>query len=191
MLFTLLGIASALLFIVGNVPYLTDTLQAKTKPHRITWGVVALLYGIGFANQYASGATNSLWLFAASTLVVGVVFLVSLRNGVGGRSGTDIACLTISLTGVALWALLKSPLYSILANIIANAAALWPSYQKAKKDPESETRISWLVETISLALAAISVGKLDWQLLLLPVASIILQSYMVYILYVQAPGTAK
>jgi len=183
MLFRYIGIASALVFIVGDIPYVSDTFKGKIKPHRITWGIIALLNAIGFANQYASGASNSLWLFGAGTVVTGLIFVGSLRNGVGGRTRTDVTCLAIGLAGIVLWAIFKSPLYSIFANIVADIAALWPTYRKARLHPESETRISWLVGTFSVMLAAISVGRLDWRLLLLPVASIVLQAYIIYLLY--------
>lgn len=182
----ILGIASAIIFIAGDIPYLRDTLIAKTKPHRVTWGIVTLLNVIGFANQHASGANNSLWIFGAGALMTGLIFLASLKNGVGGRTNSDVLCLVIGLTGVILWVVLKSPVYSILANVLADVAALWPSFKKAKKSPETETRISWLVGGFSALLATISVGKLDWQLLLLPGVGAILQAYMVYILYFEA-----
>ncbi|MGH9858085.1 MAG: hypothetical protein ACRD4B_09610, partial [Acidobacteriota bacterium] len=69
MIYTLFGVLSALVFIAGDIPYLTDTIKGTTKPQRVTWGVVSLLNGIGFANQLASGATNSLWLFGTATLM--------------------------------------------------------------------------------------------------------------------------
>ena len=186
MLFAYIGIASALLFIVGDIPYLTDTFRKKTKPHRVTWGIVALLNAIGFANQYAYGASNSLWLFGAGTVMTGFIFIGSLRYGTGGRSRTDLLCLIVALLGVVFWVLFRSPLYSVLANIVADVAALWPTFIKARIQPESETRISWLIGTISVILAAISVGKLNWHLLLLPVVSAIIQGYVVYLLYFHA-----
>jgi len=170
-------------FILGDIPYVLDTLRGKTKPHRVTWGIATILNAIGFANQYASGATNSLWSFGAGTVVVGIIFLLSFRSGIGGKSRMDIVCLTIGIAGVLLWVILKSPVYSIVANMVADLACLWPSFEKAYKHPETETKISWLVGFISVILATVSVGKLDWRLLLLPGWSVILQAYMVYILY--------
>jgi hypothetical protein len=190
MLFKLIGIASALIFIPGDMPYLWNTFAGKTSPHRVTWGIIAILNAIGFANQYASGATNSLWLFGAGAIMTGLIFLASLRHGVGGSSITDVVCLFVGLTGIVLWIVFKSPTYSIFANIVADIAALWPTYKKANKHPETETRISWLVGTISVVLEAISVGKLDWHLLLLPVASLVLQIPIVYLLYIAAPARA-
>jgi hypothetical protein len=185
MLFAVLGILSAVIFLLGDVPYLKDTLGGSTRPHKVTWGIATLLNAIGFANQYASGATNSLWLFGAGTLMVGAIFLASFKHGTDGLSRQDILCMAVALGGVGLWIILKSPLYSIFANIIAASAALIPSYIKAGRDPESETKISWLVGTASCLLSAVSVGRWDWRLLILPGAETLLQTYMVYLLYIR------
>jgi hypothetical protein len=191
MIFAVLGILSAVLFIVGDTPYLIDTLKGKTKPHRVGWGIVTLLNAIGFANQYASGATNSLWLFGGGAAMTGLIFLASLEYGMGGGTRLDWLCLAAGAVGVILWVLLKSPIYSILANILADVAALVPTFLKAIKYPETETKVAWLIAAFSSVLSTISVGRLDWQLLILPGVAIPLEGSMVYILYVYAPAKRR
>jgi hypothetical protein len=185
MFYEALGILGALVFIACDIPYLIDTIQSKIKPHRVTWGVVFLLNTIGFANQLASGASNSLWLFGAAVLMTGAIFLASLKNGVGGHTKQDIIAIVASAIGLALWALFNSPIFSIFANIFVATVALLPTYTKAKKHPETETKIAWLGGAIGALLATISVGTLNWHLLILPGASTLLQGYMVYILYLR------
>ena len=185
MIFTVLGVLSSIIFLVGDMPYLIDTLNGKTKPQRVTWGVVFFLNAIGLANQMASGATNSLWLFGSAFLMTGAIFLVSFKNGVGGHSRADTLVILAALTGLFLWYLFDSPLMSIIANVCVATVALIPTYKKAKIDPESETRITWLLGTISVMMAAVSVGELNLSLLILPVGSTLLQGYMVYLLYIR------
>lgn len=191
MMFQLLGILSALLFIAADIPYIVGIVRGHTKPQRVTWGVVVVLNVIGFANQFASGAKNSLWIFGAASLLTGAIFLLSLWRGVGGRSRLDIFSLVISLGGVGLWVLSGSPKFSIVVNILVGFVALLPTFAKAKKQPETETKITWLLGTVSVLLAAISVGELNFWLLILPVSSTLLQAYMVYILYIEAPRKSK
>ena len=183
MIFTVLGLLSAFIFIIGDIPYLLDTIKKTTQPQRITWGIVFLLNSIGFANQLASGAEDSLWLFGAAVLMTGLIFFASLWHGVGGKSKQDLVVLVIGLVGVALWAIFDDPVLSIVANMIAGIVALIPTFIKASKKPESETKITWLFGTISAVLAAFAVGEIDWQLLILPVNAAILQGFMVYLLY--------
>ncbi len=141
---------------------------------------------IGFANQYASGATNSLWLFAAAALATGAIFFASIPKGVGGHSKLDIFAIVASLAGVGLWIVFDSPLWSIFSTLVVVYASLTPTFIKARKHPESETGLAWLFGCISSALAAISVGELNWVLLILPVNSTLVQGYMVYLLYIRA-----
>lgn len=185
MIFAALGILSAIIFLLGDVPYLSDTIKSKIKPHRVTWGIVFLLNAIGFANQYAAGARNSLWLFGAAVFMTGAIFLASLKKGVGGNTRLDIFALVTSLIGVVLWQVFNSPFLSVLANVLVAIVALIPAFAKAKKYPETENGIAYVAGAVSSLLAAISVGKLDIVLLLLPVTSTILQVYMSYLLYIR------
>jgi len=179
----MLGIIAATIFIIGDIPYLIDTVKKVTQPQRVTWGIIVLLNTVGFANQLASGANDSLWLFGAAVVMTGLIFATSLWHGVGGRTKQDFIVLMIGLAGIILWLIFDDPLLSILANVVAGIVALIPTFIKARRDPDSETRITWLFGAISATLAAISVGEFDIQLLLLPVNAAIVQGYMVYLLY--------
>ncbi|MDB5163874.1 MAG: hypothetical protein JWS12_492 [Candidatus Saccharibacteria bacterium] len=187
MVFTALGIISSLIFLACDTPYLLDTIKNRIKPHRVTWGIIFLLNATEFANQLASGARNSLWIFGAATLMTGAIFAASLKNGVGGHTMLDIFSLTCCMIGLLLWTLFNSPSFSIFASIFVAIFALIPTYVKARKAPETETRIAFLGGCIASALAAVAVGKLDWHLLILPISGSIEQAYMVYLLYVR-PG---
>ncbi len=178
----LIGILSSIVFIVGDIPYILDTFKGKTKPHRVTWGVVFLLNTVGFLNQYASGARNSLWLFGAAVMVTGLIFLSSFRFGVGGKARLDIFAIVFSLLGVCLWIILKEPLISIVANLLVGVVCFLPALKKAWLDPESETLSAYIFGAVSSLLAAVSVGALRTDLLLLPVASVVLQVAMAAIL---------
>jgi hypothetical protein len=97
MLFVALGILSGLVIVSGDVTYIIDAYKARTTPHRITWFIFTVLNIIDFANQAASGATNSLWLFAGAALATSIIFIISLFRGVGGYTKRDILILTGAL----------------------------------------------------------------------------------------------
>lgn len=138
-----------------------------------------------FANQRASGADSSLWLYGASVFAAGAIFLASVKNGVGGRTKMDMFSMVTSLTGVALWVAFNSPLLSIIANLFATIVAVTPTILKARRDPEPETRIAFLLGGVSSAMGAVSVDKFDLNLLILPIAGFFIQAYIVYLLYLR------
>jgi hypothetical protein len=182
MIFKVLGILSSIIFFVGDMPYFIEALKGKIKPHRISWGIAFLLSIIGFANQFAAGARNSLWIVGAAIIAVGAIFTVSIFKGTGGKAKQDIIALTISLMGVVMWIIAKNPAVSIMANIFASFVGMYPTILKAKNHPETEHVSAFLFGSISSAIAMISVGKLDFILLVGPLFGAIIQAYLVYLI---------
>ena len=177
-----LGILAGIVSFASNIPYIYDTIKKKTKPHRVTWGIFFLLNIIFLGNQLAAGATNSIWLVVAFAIATGTVFALSLERGIGGTTKLDIIVLLGALVGVVIWQLLNAPLASVVANLIVASIATIPTYKKAWTHPETETKVSYSVGAFSAFLAAISVGKWDAALLLLPMYSIVYQGSIFLIL---------
>jgi hypothetical protein len=185
MFFTFLGILSSLVFIAADLPYAIQTYKRKVQPHRVTWFIIFVLNVISFINQAASGASNSLWIFGAGVIATFSVFILSINRGVGGYSKVDIAALVGATIGLLLWWLLGTPLASIIATVVVSMIALVPTYIKSYHNPKSESKFPWLIASISTFLAAISVGKLDYRLLILPVYSTIVQAGVYVLLEVR------
>lgn len=185
----ILGIASGITLVIADIPYIRDILKGKTKPQRVTWGSIAFMNIIGFANQLASGATNSLWLFGTAVIVCGLIFILSLFKGVGGHSKLDIFAIVFAVIGVLLWWLFNSPEISILVTFAVSLVTFAPTLAKTRRHPESETGITWVIGVLSASLGTLSVGALDWRLLLPPLTGVVLQSVMVYFIYFEKkPG---
>ncbi len=181
-MFAAIGIFAGILSFLANIPYIIDTVKKKTKPHRVTWGVFFLLNIIFLANQLAAGATSSIWLVVAFAISTFTVFILSLRFGVGGTTKLDILVLLGAISGVIVWQLLDSPAPSIIANLIVAAVASIPTYKKAWTHPQTETTISYAVGAIAAILSAVSIGKFDILLLLLPIYSVAYQGSISIIL---------
>lgn len=154
-----LGILSGLLIIVADIPYIWNALKRKTQPHRVTWFIIFLINLIALANQHASGAKSSLLYFIGATLITFIVFIISLFNGVGGFKKLDIIVLVGAVLGLFIWYLTDSPTASVVANTLVALIGIIPTFVKTYNHPESETKITWLIGTISALLAVISVGK--------------------------------
>lgn len=190
MIFTLLGMLSGLLLIMADIPYFLNAYWRKTQPHRVTWLVIFLINITSFANQLASGATSSLWFFAGASLASFSILVLSLSRGVGGYSKLDATVLAGSLLGLVLWWWFDAPLASILANVVVGILAFIPTFIKVYGNPKSETKITWLLATISALCGALSVGELDITLLMLPINAIIVQASLFILIEVRERSLA-
>ena len=185
----LLGFVSGILAVLAYVPYLRDTRRGRTTPSRTSWGIFAALSLINIANQLALGATNSVWVVVGFAFSSVVIFVASIRRGVGGFAALDVACVAVSLAGLTAWLVLQTPTIWLACNLAIASAGLVPTVVKAFHDPESETLVTWLVGGVSSVLAAISVGHLRLSLLLLPVFYAAVQIFLSLIILVLRKGT--
>lgn len=178
----IIGVLGGLLAIAGSIPYMIDAYKKKITPHRITWGIFTLVDIIAIANQLAAGATNSVWLVVGFALANLTIFVLSLRHGSGGTERLDIIVLCGAILGVIAWQISGHPIASIIANLVVITLAMTPTYKKGWIDPKSETSTVFLLGAIASLLAAISVGRLDYILLLTPVYTFAIQGMLFIVL---------
>jgi hypothetical protein len=160
---------SALLTMCCVFPYLRDMAMRRTRPHRVTWFVFALLSAIAAINQREAAAMAGAWLAAGSAAGFGVVFLASIRAGTGGRTLPDIICLTIGIAGTLLSIVMQKPMLAVIAVVVAEISAVWVTARKACRDPESETLSTWMIDALAGGVAILAVAEPSPVTLLYPV----------------------
>lgn len=164
----LFGFLSGLFATVEFIPYIRNILKGKTKPQRTTFFIYTVINTISFTSQLAKGATNSLWLpfvFFSGTLIV---FLLSVKRGVGGFQTKDYIVLVIAGFGLLAWYLSKEAAIALYSVILIDAAGTYLTIEKAYKHPESETLITWVLSSLAGFLAFLSVGSLNSVLISFP-----------------------
>lgn len=163
------GLTSGLLSALAYIPYVKDILEHKTKPARASWGIWLALGMIAFFSQLAKGATNSLWLTAIQAVAgVILVFLLSLKFGVGGLTRGNFLVVTAASIGLVLWYFASEPALALLINIAIGTIGGSVTVVKAYQDPGSETLSSWLLFGTAGVFAMLAVGKFDFILLVYP-----------------------
>lgn len=164
----IIGLISGLITIIAVIPYIRDVIRKTTRPERASWFIWLVLGGIAFFSQMAKGATNSLWMTALSTISVLTVFLLSLKYGEGGLVKRDIIALIFSMFGLVLWYFTKDAITALIIVILVDLSGTVLTLIKSYKDPESETFSTWILASAAGLLGTISVGSINWALLIYP-----------------------
>jgi hypothetical protein len=162
---SLAGVTSVL----EAAPYIRDVIGRSTRPHRGTWLIWSVLSILALSSQVADGAAWSIVMVAADAFLTSVIFLLSIRRGVGGLSPSDLTVLAIAAVGVAAWAASSTPIVATAFVVFADTLAIGLMLPKTWRDPASETCALYALASISGILSALAVGGLDPSLLLFPV----------------------
>jgi hypothetical protein len=118
--------------------YIVSIIRGRSKPHRITRFVLLAVVLIATLSFHAAADTPT---YILNTVLLGgnvVMFLLSLKYGMGGWAKSDIVCLTIAIIGIILWQISGNPFLSIYALVLADIAGMLPTVIKTYHSPQTE-----------------------------------------------------
>lgn len=163
-----IGIIAGIISLTAFPPYIYDMIKGTTKPERASWLIWTVLSLIAFTSQIAEGARWSLVLIGVQTFGITLTFLLSLKFGYGGLKKRDIISLFVAALGLLLWGITNQPITALILVIIVDIAGAWLTVYKAYENPDSETEITWWLDSIASLLGMIAVGALIPKLLIYP-----------------------
>jgi hypothetical protein len=164
----LLGLLAGVVGIADTVPYVRDTARGSTRPHRGTWLIWSVLAIVVCLSQRADGASWSLIMAATQAVLTSAVFLLSVRRGEGGLSPANMLMIALAGGGVIGWILADQPVVATACVIAADLIGAAMMVPKTYRDPGSETLATFVLASLSGALAAGAVDAPDPSLLLYP-----------------------
>ncbi|KNG92274.1 hypothetical protein [Pseudaestuariivita atlantica] len=165
----LMGLTAAALGTLAYLPYLRDTLRGDTRPHRATWLIWAVLSSISTVSQAYEGATSSLWFSGVQSGGTIIVFLLSIRMGMGSYlSRADALTLLAAVCGLGLWYATEDAVYALTISISISALGGVATVLKSYREPGTETLSCWYLNLAAAGIAVIVVGEVNWVLLAYP-----------------------
>ncbi len=176
------GILSGVIPALGALPYLKDTLDTKTKPHRASFLIWTMLGLIAVGSQFAQGASWSLIFPAEETIGPLVIFILALRQGEGGFSKWDKLAIAAAMFGLIIWYFTKDPLTALIITVAVDTIGTVLTVHKTYLDPHSETFSTWLLACVGGLLASLAVGKLSFALLLYPIYLFVANGAVVFVM---------
>jgi hypothetical protein len=140
-----LGISAGLLSLVGFFFYIADIFNKKTEPNRVTWCIWTLVGGILCISYFIENDYNDSFIWVPLSYFVGplIIFILSLRYGVGGKNKGDLYILALSVGSIILWLITGRPWLAMITNIIADFLGAIPTLLKAYHCPDTESQWAW------------------------------------------------
>lgn len=179
----ILGIFSVALVVLNYVPYYSDILRNKTKPHSFTWLIWSLISGIGFFAQIADNAGPGAWVTGIASAACFGIFLLSLRKGERDIAFIDYVSLLFAGCALVAWSLTDEPLYASILVTITDLIAVIPTARKSFYKPYEETAISYLVAGFQFIIALTALNNFSLTTALYP-AFLIFANWGMYVLLI-------
>jgi hypothetical protein len=184
----ILSILSGILFVVAFIPYIIFILRSKNsseegKPIKATWLIWASLDTITLIGMIIGHSVNGQIIGAVSG--AWIVFFLSLKYGKPGWTKIDKWCLGGAMIGIMLLIVIKNPAVGMSVSLTSVFLGSIPTFKSAWERPERENKLAWFIYFLSSAIAVLAIPKWDIQNALQPVCFMVIETTMMFILFIK------
>ena len=167
---------------ISSLLYIVSMLKGKTKPQRVTRFVVFVTIFLGTFALYANHDWPTFWLNVVYCISNLLIFLFSIKYGIGGWAKTDIACLVISGIGIIIWQITSEPLLALFASIFANIIGNIPAILKTYKFPKTETWIYYFLGIFANGIILFAQKSFEFGRYIFPVYIVFLNATFIFLI---------
>ncbi|RJR15833.1 hypothetical protein C4579_01280 [Candidatus Microgenomates bacterium] len=132
-----LWISNVLVFAAFSI-YIYSILKGWAKPHRTTRFVLLIITSLATFSLIAQHNQVAVWLAGIAAIMSAMVFVLTLKYGMGGWAKIDLACLIIALFGIIIWQITNNPATALFAAILADFTGVVPTIIKIYHHPQTE-----------------------------------------------------
>lgn len=148
---------SSIFALISPIIYSKAILKGEAKPHRTTRLVLLIITSLTTASLFAQHDRVAIWLAGVSTLQSILIFILSIKHGMGGWAKTDIICLIVALIGIILWKVTQNPVVALYFAIGADFTGMVPALIKTYRFPHTEVWTFYLLDVFAAIFSLMAV----------------------------------
>lgn len=180
------SLIAGILCLLAFVPYIWAILKGETKPSKATWLIWVSLDSITLYGMYLERSLNGQIIGAAiGSLAITVLAMV---YGTPGYTRLDECCFAAAVISIGL--MFYNPQWAMLASLAAIFVGAFPTFRSAWKDPSREDKLAWTTFFLSCLFAMGAIPKWTVEDAAQPVTFLVIESVMMYLLYVRPAKVA-
>jgi hypothetical protein len=160
--------ASGIVLLLGNIPYIISIRRGATRPNLVTWGIWTTIGFILLGSYQAIGATNTLWLLIAQVISQCVITIYAFKYSQGSWNRLDRICLAGAGLSLLLWWQSGSPLVALLMNTAMDLLGAIPTIKKVYYDPTSEDLRAWAIYFVAAVLNLLAIDNFSISFIVFP-----------------------
>jgi len=174
---------SSILLLGSLFAYLPGILNGIVKPHRTSRLIFLIIDLLTITSLFAQGNQIALFLSGASVIQSIIIFLLSIKYGMGGYSKQDLICLFMALTGIILWRITSNPIIALYCAISADFIGMIPTIIKTYRFPKTENWIPWAMCSLAAMINLLAIENKTLQVISYPLYLMLINFVMVPIIF--------
>jgi len=144
--------------------------------------VLLLITALGTASLFANQDRVAIWFLSICAVCSLIIFLLSLKYGMGGWEKIDILCLVIAIIGIVVWQITDSPALGLYASILADFVGMIPALIKTYRLPHTEYYLSYIFDVSAALFTLLAIQKWEIEGYAYPMYIFVINSIMLLLI---------
>jgi hypothetical protein len=170
---TVLGILAPAIFVISVIPYYMSIFRGETKPSRASYGIWAIMELIWISSYISAGATTTKYFGIAGACSAVVIFILSIKHGMGGFGLFDISCLAMAAITAYVWLTTSNPSLAVYMSTTAVSLGYLPVIRKSYLWPKTENTLSWTLYAMSTVVNVLALTTTELAIILRPLIALV------------------
>ncbi len=138
------------------------------RPQRTTRLIFLFITSLFVATLFAQGDRNGIILALIQLMSSTLIFILSLKYGMGGKGKLDITVLLLALFAIVVWKITDSPFLALTMSVIADLIGFSPTLIKAYMLPHTEDWRFYASDVFAGLFSLLSISLITIQNLAFP-----------------------
>lgn len=189
----ILGSTAAAISLVAFVPYFSDIVRRKTRPHAFSWLVWSALTGTSFAIQFSEHGGTGAWTTGVTAAGCFTIFLFAIGRGDRKFRAFDWASLGAAAIALGLWLVTDDPTWSVILVILTDVFGFLPTLRKGYLRPHQETYWNYALNSLAFGISILALESYSLTTWLYPAVITFLDGSFAILLIIRrrhAPTTS-
>jgi hypothetical protein len=177
----LIGEIAGVLAIIQVVPYIVSIFRGHTKPERTSYFIWFMVDTVKIASYVEIGARTTIYVPLVFTFTAFIIFLLSIKYGMGGVSKFDTGCFFLAVFGIIMWMITNDALFTLYFTTTLGLVGYLPTIRKAYFLPQTENTLSWTMTAFTGTLNLLALTTLSLKIALPPACGAVTETIVAYL----------
>ncbi|NMB91694.1 hypothetical protein GYA37_02495 [candidate division WWE3 bacterium] len=143
-------------------------IKGSFRPQRMTRFLLFLISSLFVGTLLAQHDRNSIFMAVPMLLSTFILFVLSLKKGIGGTERMDVVVFFMTILSLTIWKTTNNPVLGLTMSIITDLTAFLPTLVKTWKFPETEEWKFYMSDVVASTFNILSIKHYTYGSLVFP-----------------------
>lgn len=184
-------ILSTIAALASPVIGIYSIVKGDFRPQRMTRLLIFLISLLFVGTLLAQKDRNGIFIAGPQLFGSFIIFILSLKKGIGGRGRMDIIVFIMAIISLIIWQTTNNPVLGLSMSIITDFIAFSPTLVKTWKLPHTEEWKFYMSDVIASSFSILSIKNYSYGVLIFPIYILLINTVSVLMINLRKRALRK